>query len=212
MVAPLHAFDRAFEQMPLVAILRGVKPDEVLPLADLLIEAGFTLIEIPLNSPDPFTSIRRLVEHCPAEVLVGAGTVLLAEDARRLGDLGARLLVTPNTDCAVIRAGCEAGLVPIIGCLTPSEAFTALACGAAALKLFPAGRLAPGYAGDIKTVLPTGTRLLGVGGIGTGQIAAYRAGGYDGFGIGSSLYRPGRPADEVGALARELVAQWRSGG
>ncbi|MCB1752713.1 MAG: 2-dehydro-3-deoxy-6-phosphogalactonate aldolase [Gammaproteobacteria bacterium] len=211
MVTPQHAFDRAFERMPLVAILRGVEPDEVVRIADLLIDAGFTLLEIPLNSPDPFTSIQRLVRHCPGEVLVGAGTVLRVEDARRLGGLGARLLVTPNTDPAVIRAGREAGLVPIIGCMTPSEAFTALNCGASALKVFPAGRLAPGYAGDIKAVLPGGTRLLGVGGIGFGQIAAYRAGGYDGFGIGGSLYRPGRPADEVGALARELVARWRSG-
>lgn len=211
MVTPLQAFDRAFKQMPLVAILRGVAPHEVVPLVDGLIEAGFTLIEIPLNSPDPFTSIRRLVEHCPTEVLVGAGTVLLAEDARRLGDLGARLLVTPNTDPAVIQAGREAGLVPIIGCMTPSEAFTAMACGAAALKIFPAGRFAPGYAGDIKAVLPHGTRLLGVGGIGPEEFAAFRAGGYDGFGIGSALYQPGRTADQVGALARELVARWRSG-
>ena len=211
MVTPQQAFERALDQLPLVAILRGVQPDEVVPIADALIKAGFTMIEVPLNSPEPFTSIRRLVDYCPEDVLVGAGTVLQPDDARHLGEIGARLLVTPNTDSSVIQTGREAGLITIIGCLTPSEAFTALANGATALKIFPAGHFDPGYASDLKAVLPTGVRLLGVGGIGSGQIASYRAGGYDGFGIGSSLYRPGRPATEVGTLARELAERWRSG-
>ena len=122
----MPAFDKAFATLPLVAVLRGVTPDEVLPIADALVDAGFRLVEVPLNSPDPFVSIAKLVKHCPADVAVGAGTVLTPEDAGRLAAIGAELLITPNTDAEVIRAGVRAGLATMIGCMTPSEALAAL--------------------------------------------------------------------------------------
>jgi len=205
----MPAFGEAFAAMPLVAVLRGVTPDEVLPIADALIDAGFRMIEVPLNSPEPFTSIAKLVKHCPANVAVGAGTVLRPEDAGRLADTGAELLITPNTDAEVIDAAVRLGLVPMIGCMTPSEALTALKHGAQALKLFPAARLGAAYVKDIRVVMPKGTKLVGLGGIGLAEMEAFVAAGIDGFGFGSNLYKPGRSAAEVGAIATDLVAEWR---
>ncbi len=205
----MPAFDKAFATLPLVAVLRGVTPDEVLPIADALVDAGFRLVEVPLNSPDPFVSIAKLVKHCPADVAVGAGTVLTPEDAGRLAAIGAELLITPNTDAEVIRAGVRAGLATMIGCMTPSEALAALRNGAHALKLFPAARLGPAYIKDVRAVLPKGTRVVALGGIGIPEMEAYRAAGYDGFGFGSNLYKAGRSAAEVGAIARDIVAEWK---
>ncbi len=203
------AFAEAFAAMPLVAVLRGITPEEVLPVADALVEAGFRLIEVPLNSPDAFAGIARLVKHAAPGVAVGAGTVLRCEDVERLADLGAELLVTPNTDPVVVAAGARRGLTPLIGCMTPSEALSALAHGAAGLKLFPAARLGPGYVKDLRAVLPRGTKVLAVGGIGKAEMAPFAEAGCDGFGFGSNLYAPGRSARDVGAVARELVAEWR---
>lgn len=208
MVDARAEFDRAFDARPLIAILRGVRPDEVIEVADALIAAGFTMIEVPLNSPDPFDSIARLVAHCDGRAMVGAGTVMTADDATRLGQIGARLMVTPTTDPQVIEAGAAAGLAPVIGCLSPTEAVTALRHGAVALKVFPANALRAGYARDIKAVLPAGTRVLAVGGIGTDTMSAYRAGGYDGFGLGGSLYAPGRGIEDLRARAETLVQSW----
>ena len=131
--------------------------------------------------------------------------MLRVEEVTTLARLGARLLVTPNVDPAVIDAGVAAGLVPLIGAMTPTEALVAMARGAAAVKVFPAGRLGPSYARDLKAVLPAGSRLVAVGGIGGADLPEYRRNGYDGFGIGSSLYAPGRDPAEVGSIARELV-------
>ncbi|MBB4285974.1 2-dehydro-3-deoxy-6-phosphogalactonate aldolase [Roseospira goensis] len=208
---PTHdaAFEAAFAAMPLVAVLRGLTPDEALPVADALVDAGFTLLEVPLNSPEPFESIARLLAHCPPGVMVGAGTVLTPEDAGRLAALGAGLMVTPNTDPGVIDAGVRAGLVPLIGCMTPTEALLATRHGATVLKVFPAARLGPDYLKDIRAVLPRGTRLIPLGGIDVSRMAAFHAAGADGLGMGSNLYKPGRPAAEVGAIARDLVAEWR---
>lgn len=203
------AFTRAMAEMPLVAILRGVTPDTILPVADALIDAGFRLIEVPLNSPDAFTSIARLVRHCPDGVLAGAGTVLTPEDVGRLADTGASLLVTPNTDPQVIAAGVRAGLVPLPGCLTPTEAFAALRAGARGLKIFPASRMGPAYLKDLRAVLPPGTPLLPVGGIDVAGMAAWHATGAAGFGFGTNLFVPGRPPAEVAAAARALTAEWR---
>ncbi len=202
-------FAEAFAAMPLVAVLRGIAPDAVLPVADVLVDAGFRLIEVPLNSPSAFESIARLVAHCPAGVAVGAGTVLKPEEAERLASLHAELLVTPNTDPAVIAAGARLGLTPLIGCMTPSEALAALAHGAAGLKLFPAARLGPAYLKDLRAVLPAKTKVLAVGGIGLAEMEVYARAGFDGFGFGSNLYAPGRSAADVGAAARDLVAEWR---
>lgn len=200
---------RAFDDMPLVAVLRGIVPDEVPAVADALVDAGFRLLEVPLNSPRPFDSIARLVERCPEGVVVGAGTVLLAKEAERLAATGAKLMVTPNTDATTIGAGVGAGLVPVIGCLTPSEAFTALRHGARILKIFPAARLGPAYLKDMRAVLPKESRVIAVGGIGLETMAPFHAAGADGFGFGANLYAPGRPAADVEAIAADLVAEFR---
>lgn len=202
-------FDQAMADLPLVAILRGVTPDTVLPVADALMGAGFRFIEVPLNSPDAFASIERLVRHCPAEVLVGAGTVLTPEDAGRLAATGASLMVSPNTDAEVIAAGARAGLIPLPGCLTPTECFAALRAGARGLKIFPANRMASGYFKDLRAVLPKDARLLAVGGMTVDTMAEWYAAGADGFGYGSNLFAPGRDPAEIAAAAKELVAEWR---
>jgi 2-dehydro-3-deoxyphosphogalactonate aldolase len=211
MVSPARErFETAFAAMPLVAILRGLTPDEAGTVGEALVSAGITLIEVPLNSPDPFNSIGRLLDAVPASVAVGAGTVMTPGDALHLGDMGAHLLVAPNTDPAVLDAAAAAGLAALPGCLTPSEAFVALKQGAAALKIFPAGRMGPGYLTDLRAVLPPGTRLLPVGGVDTNTLADWHAAGADGAGFGSAIYRPGLSPETVHDRARALVAAWRA--
>jgi 2-dehydro-3-deoxyphosphogalactonate aldolase len=208
MVASQPAFDRAFAIMPLIAILRGIQASEVLSVADALVNAGIKLIEVPLSSNEAFTSIELLVKHCADDVVVGAGTVLDITAVHRLSEIGAKLMVTPNVDSAVINAGNAVGLVTITGCMTPSEVLLAVRHGAAAIKIFPASKLGPAYARDIKAVLPRGTRLLAVGGVGKDEIEPYHAGGYDGFGFGSNLYVPGHNAEQVAATANQLCNEW----
>lgn len=201
--------DETLATRPLVAILRGITPDEVEAVVDALVVAGFRLIEIPLNSPDPWTSIARAVARCPETVLVGAGTVLDPADAERLADLEAPLMVTPNSDPQVVAAGAALGLAPLIGCMTPSEALAAVRAGARGLKLFPAARLGSGYYRDMRAILPSGVPVLAVGGIERANMAEWHAAGIDGFGFGGNLYRPGRPAQEVGRIAGALVEEWQ---
>ena len=195
--------------MPLFAVLRGIKPEEALPVADALMEAGFRIIEVPLNSPDPFASIASLVAHCPADVAIGAGTVLEAAEVDRLADTGATLAVSPNTDPAVIERVRALGLAPVPGCLTPTEVLAAVAHGATTLKIFPATRMGAAYLKDIRAVLPMGIRLVPLGGVSRATMSEFHAHGADGFGFGTNLYTPGRSAAEVGAAARELVAEYR---
>ncbi len=202
-------FETILADVPLVAILRGVTPDSILPVADALMAGGFRLIEVPLNSPDAFTSIGKLAHHCPQTVMVGAGTVLTPEDVGRVADAGGRLLVTPNTDPEVITAGVAADMIPLPGFLTPSEAFAALKAGARGLKLFPASRMGAGYLKDLRAVLPPATPVMPVGGMDLATLAEWRAVGADGFGFGSNLFKPGRPPAEIEAAARALVAGWR---
>ncbi|MFM9271302.1 2-dehydro-3-deoxy-6-phosphogalactonate aldolase [Halomonas elongata] len=201
--------DEALETLPLVAILRGITPEEVEDVCDALVGAGFRMIEIPLNSPRPWESIERAVAHCPASVLIGAGTVLEAADTERLERLGAPLMVTPNTDPEVVRAGVDQGLAPMIGCMTPSEALAAARSGARALKLFPAARLGTGYFKDISAILPEALPVLAVGGIERRNMAEWHAVGVRGFGFGSNLYKPGRATAEIAEIAADLVAEWR---
>jgi 2-dehydro-3-deoxyphosphogalactonate aldolase len=204
-----HAQDGIFSGMPLIAILRGIAPEEVMPVADALMDAGFRMLEVPLNSPRPFETIARLAAHCPSEVMVGAGTVLDPSQVNRLAAIPAPLLVTPNTDVAVIQAAHRKGLFSVIGCATPSEAFTALKHGARVLKLFPAARFGPAYLQDLRAVLPAATRVAVVGGVSLQNLDEFHAAGADAFAFGSNLYRPGVSAAEVGAVARDLVAEYK---
>jgi 2-dehydro-3-deoxyphosphogalactonate aldolase len=204
-----NVHDAIFSRMPLIAILRGIAPEESVEVADALMDAGFRMLEVPLNSPRPFESIARLAAHCPPEVMVGAGTVLDPSQVNRLAAMPAPLLVTPNTDVAVIQAVHRKGLFSVIGCATPSEAFTALKHGARVLKLFPAARFGPGYLRDLRAVLPAATRVAVVGGVSLQNLEAFHAAGADAFAFGSNLYRPGVAAAEVGAMARDLVAEYR---
>lgn len=197
---------RALDACPLIAILRGIGPDEAVPVGEALVAAGFTVVEVPLNSPEPLTSIERMAAALAGRALVGAGTVMSPTDVEAVARAGGRLIVMPHSDPTVIRAAKDHGLFCTPGIATPTEAFAALAQGADALKLFPAEMMPPPVVKAMLAVLPKGTRLIPVGGIGVGNIAAYRAAGAAAFGIGSSLYSPGRPAVEVGRIARDLVA------
>ena len=199
----------AMRQLPLVAILRGITPAEAVAVGHALVDAGWSLIEVPLNSPQPLASIAALARALP-QALVGAGTVLTASDVRAVADAGAGLVVAPNTDLAVIAESLQRGLVCLPGVATPTEAFAALAADAQGLKLFPAESVTPAVLKALRAVLPAATALLPVGGITPDNMAAYRAAGASGFGIGSALYKPGMTVAEVALQARRFAAAWRA--
>ncbi len=203
-------FAAANAALPLVAILRGIRPDEAEGIGRDLYAAGFRLIEVPLNSPDPFASIAAIRRVLPADALVGAGTVLSIEQVWQLKDCGGELAVMPHADTAVIRAAKEAGLICTPGVVTPTEAFAALAAGADALKIFPAELVTPAILKAIRVVLPQGTRLLPVGGITPDNMQPYVDAGATGFGLGSALYKPGMTAAAVAEAARRFVAGWQA--
>lgn len=202
-------FDRCFAQCPLVAIIRGVAPDEVVGIGDALVEGGIRIIEVPLNSPQPLSSVERLAERLGEEVLIGAGTVLRAEDVAQVRGAGGRLVVSPNMNPEVIRATVAAGMVSSPGVFTPSEAFAALENGAHALKLFPAEAASPKVVKAIRAVLPQETRLLIVGGVTPETITGWLDAGANGFGLGGGLYKPGQSPEETLAKARAYVAAVR---
>lgn len=192
-------------QRNLVAILRGVKPTEIDGMIDVLVEAGFEAIEIPLNSPDPFLSIEKARKRAPASVLIGAGTVLSVENVDRLNDVGGNILVTPNTDPDVIRAAGGHGMVTMIGAFTPTEALTAIKSGASAIKFFPANVLGPKGIAGIKSILPPDVPIGAVGGVSEVDFADYMKVGVSAFGLGSSLYKPGATALDVAARAKLTI-------
>ncbi|MFC3215796.1 MULTISPECIES: 2-dehydro-3-deoxy-6-phosphogalactonate aldolase [Novosphingobium] len=198
----------ALAQLPLVAILRGIRPDEIEAAADALVEAGFRLIEVPLNSPEPLHSIERLARRVGDHALVGAGTVLTVDDLRRVHDAGGRMIVSPNTDGTVIRESVSRGLVSLPGFFTPSEGFAALAAGANGLKLFPAEAATPAVVKAQRAVLPKDVPLLVVGGITPANMQPWLDAGADGFGLGSALYKAGATADEIGRNARAFAESW----
>ena len=182
---------------PLVAILRGIRPDEAETIVGALIESGFELIEVPLNSPEPFASIERLARRFGKDSLIGAGTVLSAADCARVADAGGRLMVAPSVDAEVLAMAVARRMVTMPGVFTPTEALLALRCGASALKFFPASVLGPSGIAAQLAVLPTGVVVGAVGGVSDKNLAAYLAAGIRAFGLGSSLYRPGTTAAEV---------------
>lgn len=196
----------ALHRQPLVAILRGISPAEVDAVGDALVEAGILVIEVPLNSPDPLTSIARLARRHGAATLIGAGTVLSPAAVAEVASAGGRLIVMPHADVEVIRAARNAGLACVPGVATPTEAFAALAAGADALKLFPGEAMPPPIVKAWRAVIPHHVRLIPTGGVSAANVGAYLAAGAGGFGIGSALYKPGTTAVEVATGARALVA------
>lgn len=199
------AFDAAFARCPLVAILRGVRPAEVVEIGEALVDAGFTLIEVPLNSPDPLDSISRLARALEGRAVIGAGTVLGAADVESVRRAGGALIVSPNTSVPVIEAAVHAGLASLPGVATPSEAFKALEAGATALKLFPAEGASPAVLKAMRAVLPKDARVLPVGGITPDALQPWLAAGAVGFGLGSALYSPGLTAKQVEQRARSFI-------
>jgi len=206
-----QTFDDAFAKCPLIAILRGVKPDEVEAIGDALVEAGFTILEVPMNSPDPLDSIARLARRLEGRAVVGAGTVLRVEDVEAVGAAGGTLIIAPNANVRLIAAAADKGYVALPGIATPTEAFAALDAGAAALKLFPAEAASPAVLKAMRAILPKDTRVLPVGGIAPELMADWRKAGAAGFGLGSALFAPGMTAADVGARAKTFIETWNAG-
>lgn len=201
-------FASALAALPLIAILRGIRPDEVEAAGEALVEAGFTLIEVPLNSPDPLASIERLARRLGERAIVGAGTVLTPAQVAQVQDAGGAMIVSPNTDVAVIAESAARGMVSLPGYFTPSEAFAALAAGASGLKLFPAEAATPAVVKAQRAVLPRETPLFAVGGIGPDTMAPWLEAGANGFGLGSALYKAGATTGEIAANARAFAQSW----
>ena len=202
-------FDRYFSQCPLIAIIRGVTPAEVEDIGEALYEGGIRIIEVPLNSPEPLDSIRRLAAKMGEEALVGAGTVLRASQVDQVREAGGRLIVSPNANGEVIRAAATAGLVACPGIFTPTEAFAAIDAGATALKFFPAEAGSPAVIKAQRSVLPRDLPMLAVGGVTADAVGPWLDAGADGFGLGSALYKPGQSAAETLDKARAFVAAVR---
>jgi len=200
---------KGMAELPLVAILRGLRPEEALAVGEVLIAAGFRMLEVPLNSPEPFASIRLLADAYGDVALIGAGTVTDVAAVDLLREAGGQLVVMPHTDVAVIGAAKAAGLACVPGVATPSEAFAALRAGADALKLFPAETLGPAALKAWSAILPAATSVLPVGGITPENMAPWLAAGAAGFGLGSALYGPGATSSTVAASAARFAAAWR---
>ena len=199
-------FHQYFSQCPLIAIIRGVTPDEAEAVGEALHEGGIRIIEVPLNSPEPLKSIERLAKRMGERALVGAGTVLTAGQVADVQSAGGRLIVSPNTNIEVVATAVAAGLVSSPGFFTPSEAFAAIGAGAHALKLFPAEGATPAVVKAMKAVLPKDIPLLIVGSVTPDTIPAWLGAGADGFGLGSGVFKPGNTPEQVLDNARAYVA------
>ncbi|SMR70887.1 2-dehydro-3-deoxyphosphogalactonate aldolase [Aliiroseovarius halocynthiae] len=192
----------------IIAILRGIQPDEALPIMEALIAAGISKIEVPLNSPEPFDSIERMVKSAGGRATIGAGTVLDTDSVKKLAAIGAEMVVSPDANPQVIAETKAQGMLSYPGVLTPTEAFSALRAGADGLKFFPAFKLGLDGYKALSAVLPTGTKTYAVGGVGPADFADWFAAGITGFGLGSNIYKPGFSADQVSTLASEIVAAY----
>jgi 2-dehydro-3-deoxyphosphogalactonate aldolase len=193
------------ERCPLIAILRGIQPAEAEPIGSALERAGVCVVEVPLNSPDPFKSISILSQRFGSRMLVGAGTLTKPSQVEEVANAGGKLVVTPHADTAIVRAAKQAGLLAVPGFFNPTEAFALLDAGADALKLFPAEVLGPGMIKAVRAVLPKGTMVIPVGGIDGANVSQWMAAGAAGLGVGSSLYKPGDDANAVEGKARVLM-------
>lgn len=206
-MTPIDTFQAAVRQLPLIAILRGLTPAEAPGVGDAIVESGFRLLEVPLNSPQPLDSIALMRERFP-HAMVGAGTVLTAQQVRDVHAVGGVLVVSPNFDAEVVAETVRLGMISLPGVATPSEAFAALAAGASGLKLFPAEAASPAVVKAWLAVLPKGTPLMPVGGITPANMTEWREAGATGFGIGSALYKPGKTAEAVRDDALKFIAAW----
>jgi 2-dehydro-3-deoxyphosphogalactonate aldolase len=207
-MTPLVAkFQAHMDSLPLLAILRGLKAEEALAVGPAIVNAGFHILEVPLNSPDPLRSIQILSTAFP-NALVGAGTVTTAQQVRDIKAAGGQLIISPHLDDNVVCEAVNLGLISLPGVATPSEAFRALALGANGLKLFPAEMISPAVLKSMRAVLPKEVKLLPVGGIGIHNMADYRKSGASGFGIGSALFAPGKTAEAVGESAAAFFQAW----
>ena len=208
---PKQALAQAMAQLPLIAILRGLTPAEAPAIGQALVDSGFALIEVPLNSPEPLESIAALTKLFP-QALIGAGTVLNTQQVKDVHAAGGRLIVSPNFNLAVVTQALALGMVVLPGVATPSEAFAALDAGAHGLKLFPAEMISPATVKAMRAVLPKDTALMPVGGITPDNMAAYRAAGASGFGLGSALYAPGKSVQAVQQQAQAFVRAFKNQG
>jgi 2-dehydro-3-deoxyphosphogalactonate aldolase len=206
---PASILAQAMAQLPLIAILRGLTPAEAPAMGEALVSSGFAIIEVPLNSPEPFKSIAALTQQFP-QTLIGAGTVLNAQQVKDVHAAGGRLVVAPNFNPAVVAQALALNMVVLPGVATPTEAFAALDAGAHGLKLFPAEMISPATVKALRAVLPKAAALMPVGGIMPDNMAVYRAAGATGFGLGSALYAPGRSAEQVRLAAQNFVTAFRS--
>ncbi len=207
--SPADLLATGLQQLPLIAILRGLTPPEAPAIGQALTDAGFVLLEVPLNSPQPLDSIAALAAQHPQR-LIGAGTVMSAADVRNVHAAGGRLIISPHFDAEVVHEALRLGLACMPGVATPSEAFAALRAGAHALKLFPAEMIGPGVVKALRAVLPTSVPLLPVGGITPGNMAAYRQAGASGFGIGSALYQSGQSVARTAQAAQDFISAWHA--
>lgn len=201
---------QTLDTLPLIAILRGLEPENAVAVGEAIVAAGFVCLEVPLNSPRPLESIRLLRDALDGRALVGAGTVLTVKATQAVAEAGGQLVISPNTNPDVIRAAKALGLLSIPGFFTPSEAFAALDAGADALKLFPAEVAGPQGLKAVRAVLPAEARVYAVGGVAPDTIATWRKAGASGFGIGSALFAPGRTAIDTGRAAAAFVAAWQA--